>query len=114
MTDPEDLPSRVTRLEDEVKRAREDSAVARYLAAEADRDVADVRLELKAHTSTLKALRDTQIEQGQEMRAGFAKVNDRFAEVNGKFAEVNESLAMLGAGMARIHTALKIDPAGET
>jgi hypothetical protein len=121
VTDPDDLPNRVTRLEGEVARAREDSAVARFLAAEADRDVADVRLELKAHTGALKALRDTQLEQSQEMREGFARVdvrfaevNGRFAEVNGRFAEVHESLATLGAGIARIHTALNIDPTGET
>ena len=51
---------------------------ARVLAAVADRDVSEIRAELRAHTQGLNALRETQLEQGreitnlrQEMREGF-------------------------------------------
>ncbi len=50
----------------------------RVLAAGADRDVSEIRAELRAHTQGLNALRETQLEQGreitslrQEMREGF-------------------------------------------
>lgn len=39
-----------------------------------DRDVADLKLELRAHRKTLEALRETQLEQAGEMREGFATV----------------------------------------
>jgi hypothetical protein len=43
-----DLESRFTKLEDEVTRLREDVASARALAALADRDVAELRQEMRA------------------------------------------------------------------
>jgi chromosome segregation ATPase len=62
--------------------ARVDASAARVLAAGADRDVTEVRAELRAHTQSLNALRETQVEQGNqlqdlraEMRAGFATLN---------------------------------------
>jgi hypothetical protein len=49
---------------------------------ERDRDVSEVRAELRAHTQALNALRENQLEQGgaiadlrSEMRQGFTKVN---------------------------------------
>jgi hypothetical protein len=98
----DDLESRVTSLEHEVIRLREqvaitssDAAAARVLAAGADRDVSEVRAELRAHTQGLNAsretqveLRKTQVEQGrelvclqQEMRAGFATLSTGMVEI---------------------------------
>lgn len=58
------------------------------LAGAADRDVSEFRAELRAHTSTLNALRETQVEQGHEiaglrseMRDGFTKVNLGVAQI---------------------------------
>jgi hypothetical protein len=42
-----------------------DASAARTLAAGADRDVSEVRAELRAHTQVLNSLRETQLEQGQ-------------------------------------------------
>ncbi len=60
----DDLEARLTSLEREVARLREqvaltstDAAAARVLAAGADRDVSEVRAELRAHTQSLNALR---------------------------------------------------------
>ncbi len=61
----EELAQRVSALEAEVVTLRQEAAAARALAAGADRDVADYRAELRGHTRTLGALRETQIEQGQ-------------------------------------------------
>ena len=58
------------------------------LAAGADRDVSEVRAELRAHTQGLNALRETQLEQGreitslrQEMREGFATLGTGMAQI---------------------------------
>jgi len=61
----EEIAQRVAALEAEVGLLRQEAAAARALAAGADRDVADYRSELRGHTRTLGALRETQIEQGQ-------------------------------------------------
>ena len=83
-----DLETRVTRLEHEVARLREDAASARALAALADRDVAEFRTQLRAHHHVLSALRETQLEQGQkideqgrEMREGFATLATGMAQI---------------------------------
>ena len=67
----DDFMTRLTSLEREVARLREqavltstDAAATRVLAAGADRDVSEVRAELRAHTQGLNALRETQLEQG--------------------------------------------------
>lgn len=64
MTEPDNLSQRVDALEDHAT-ARTDAAAARTLAAAADRDVSEVRAELRAHIASLNALRETQIQQGR-------------------------------------------------
>jgi hypothetical protein len=83
-----DLETRVTSLEHEVVRLREDAASARALAALADRDVAEFRTQLRGHHHVLSALRETQLEQGQkideqgrEMREGFATLATGMAQI---------------------------------
>jgi len=48
--------------------ARVDAAAARVLAAGADRDVSEVRAELRAHIQALNALRETQLEQARDLQ----------------------------------------------
>jgi FKBP-type peptidyl-prolyl cis-trans isomerase (trigger factor) len=93
--DPDDdFEARLAVLEREVARLREqtaltsseataarvDAAAARVLAAGADHDVSEVRAELRAHLQALNALRETQLEQAQEMRAGFGEMHEGFAK----------------------------------
>jgi chromosome segregation ATPase len=61
-----DLPARVAAIEGEVVQLRQDVAGTRDLAAHVDRDIADVHDVLKAHTRSLSALHQTQVEQGKE------------------------------------------------
>lgn len=96
------LENRVTVLEREFARFREqaaltmsDAAAARMLAAGADHDVSEVRAELRAHTQALNALRETQLElqetqlelretqleQGQRMSQGFSMLNTGMAQI---------------------------------
>lgn len=82
------LEQQIETLRDQIARTSTDAAAARVLAGGADRDVSDMRAELRAHTQTLNALRETQFEHGQaigelraEMRAGFATMNTGMARI---------------------------------
>ncbi|MGH3822683.1 MAG: hypothetical protein ACRDRA_07565 [Pseudonocardiaceae bacterium] len=113
----DDVEARVTSLEQEVTRLREqitltssdataaraDAAAARVLAAGADRDVSEVRTELRAHTQVLNALRETQLEQGRETREDFASHGRRIDELE---QEMRTGFATMATGMAQITTLL--------
>jgi len=71
----EELAERVAAPEAEVGVLRQEAAAARALASGADRDVADYRSELRGHTRTLNALRETQLEQGQAITGLDEKVD---------------------------------------
>jgi hypothetical protein len=133
MAEPGDVERRLRRLEqpgaelrDDVDAARRDAAAAGVLAAGADRDVSDVRVELRAHRTARNALRDGQRELGEgqrelreEMRAGFAAIEGRFAGmdsnfavVNNNFAEVESKFAVVNSGLRQIITLVDDRPSG--
>lgn len=100
MATPEDIENRLAKVERdlvEVRRRAElattDAAAARTLAAGADRDVSEVRAELRAHTMSLNALRETQVDFGHRL--------DRLERT------VQEGFAMVNAGMTQIVTLLE-------
>jgi chromosome segregation ATPase len=111
MASLEDLESRVTELERQVAGVRQDAAAARILAGAADRDVSEFRAELRAHTSTLNALRETQLEHHAETRERFVglegKANGLEDKVNGLEDKVNEGFAKTAVGMAQITALLQ-------
>jgi hypothetical protein len=113
MSEPDEIDERVTRLEGEVVLARQDAAAARVLAGGADRDVAAMQSELRGHTRSLNALRQTQVEQGRQIRDGFAKVEERFVKVE---TEMREGFSVLAVGQAQITALLtaQLDEPGET
>ncbi|GAA5111990.1 hypothetical protein [Pseudonocardia adelaidensis] len=119
----DELEARVSRLEGEVARlkdgvsvSRADAAAARVLAGGADRDVSEMKTLLRAHTQTLNALRETQIEQGRKLTAldakavqmdvKFVQMDAKFNQMDGKVdqmdAKVDQALGMLSTGMAQI------------
>jgi len=116
MATPEDIENRLTAVERDVVRLREqqglsaaDAAAARTLAAGADRDVSEVRAELRAHTSALNALRETQLEQGDRLtgvEGRLTGVERRLtgveARLDGLEVRMADGFATLGAGMAQI------------
>ncbi|MBW3647694.1 MAG: hypothetical protein KY440_07960, partial [Actinobacteria bacterium] len=96
MSSPDSVESRLTALERQVAQLREqqaltasDASAARTLAAGADRDVSEVRAELRAHTQVLNALRETQLEQGQVL----AEHGQVLAEQGQVLAEQGQVLA---------------------
>lgn len=115
MTGPEgsDIENRISRLEREIVVLRErlaqsaaDSSAARVLASGADRDVSEVRAELRAHVAALSALRETQLElreaqlqMGSEMTRGFTDVR---SEIAGLRSEMRDGFATVHTGMAHI------------
>ncbi len=123
----DDVEARVTSLEHEVVRLREqitinssdvvvgraDAAATRLLAAGADRDVSEIRTELRAHTQALNALRETQLDQSREMREGFASQGRRIdglerriggleQRFGGLEQEMRTGFATMATGMAHI------------
>jgi hypothetical protein len=87
-----DLEHEVLRLKDGVEISRADAAAARVLAGGADRDVSDVKTLLRAHTQTLNALRETQLERQDEIGA--------------LRSEVQRGFEILHTGMAQLLAAL--------
>ncbi|MGH4002376.1 MAG: hypothetical protein ACRDTJ_33475 [Pseudonocardiaceae bacterium] len=94
------LEREVVRLREQVMLNSSDATAARVLAAGADRDVSEVRAELRAHTQALNALRETQLEQGRAI----ASLEHR---VTGLDQKMTEGFATLGTGMAQITALLK-------
>ena len=143
MTDPGDVERRISALEAEVSRirgdldrAREHTAAARTLAVGADRDVSEVRSQLRAQRGLLQALRDTQVEHGDrldrlerrmtavELRLGTledriagmdARLTGRLDELDARLtgrigslqSELRAGFAKMSAGMAHIVTLLE-------
>jgi uncharacterized protein involved in exopolysaccharide biosynthesis len=106
MAQPPDLEARVSALETQVRdltqrvrSSEQDAAAARVLAGGADRDVTDMRTEIREsrehNTRMLNALR-------QDMVEGFARVNERFARVDEGFAEMRGRLDATAAGLQQI------------
>jgi hypothetical protein len=93
MTNQNDLPGRVAKLERQMKKCRVDATAARVLASAADRDVAEFRTANKGHTSVLNSLRQTQLEH-----------DARFDQLE---ARMTEGFSTLAVGQAQITALLK-------
>ncbi len=98
--EPDDIDTRVSRLEREVAQLRErvadstgDAAATRVLASGADRDVSEVRAELRAHVRALDALRETQLEMQVDMREMRTEMRDGFSVVDAGMAQISALLA---------------------
>lgn len=112
----DELETRLVRLEENARRAREEAGAALALARGADNDVSLMNDELRAHTGVLNALRETQLEHGELLRAHGErldrveqkvdnlerKVDDGFRKIDENFRVVEEKFAVVGAGLAEI------------
>ncbi|WP_425245922.1 hypothetical protein [Streptomyces sp. NEAU-NA10] len=104
MSETEELRRRIDALEAETDALREQITTTRAVVAVYDRDVAEFRTELRAHGRVLQVLRETQIEQGQDI------AQLRTAMSNG-FAEADEKFALVLAGIQAIADRLPEAPA---
>lgn len=114
MGTPEDIESRLSAVEREVAQLREtsslaatDAGAARVLAAGADHDVSEVRAELRAHTSALNALRETQLEQGRRLDGLDGRLDGLDGRIGRLETRMTDGFATVGAGMAQIVTLLE-------
>jgi chromosome segregation ATPase len=114
LADRDDLEARVAALEEELRRVRRDAADARVLAGGVDRDVAAFMAKLDAHTELLNALRETQLEHGEQLNS----LEGRFGTLEGRFGslerrvdslehKVDSGFTKLGDGMAHIAALLE-------
>jgi hypothetical protein len=98
-----DLEHEVVRLKESVEISRADAMAARVLAGGADREASDMRALLRAHTQTLTALRDTQLEQQEAIRGLRSGMQD---EITALRSDMQRGFGMLQTGMAQIVAAL--------
>lgn len=120
MTEPADLESRVTALENEVhdlservRHSEHGAAAARVLAGGADRDVAEIRTEIRdfkeQNTRVLNAMREDLSDLRRDMTDlrqhvdnGFRQVGNQFQQVDRGFAEMRVRLDATAAGQEQI------------
>ena len=94
----DELTQRVTALEAEVGVLRQETAAARALATGADRDVAEYRAELRGHTRVLAALRETQVEQGQQI----TRLNEKVGQLDGRVDHLDGKVDQLSGIVGHI------------
>ncbi|MGH4009061.1 MAG: hypothetical protein ACRDTH_13055 [Pseudonocardiaceae bacterium] len=108
--DSDDIETRLAIVERDVARLREqvaltssdDDAAARVLAAGADRDVSEVRAELRAHTQGLNALRETQLDLRETQLEQGREIISLRQDVAEQGREMREGFGTLATGMAQI------------
>lgn len=103
--DPNDFAERLTTHEEQVAQlrhnvrgaevARTDAAAARILASGAYEEVGEVRAKLDAHTRTLKALRETQLEQGERLTALETRVDQGFSTLQAGMSHITALLTTI-------------------
>jgi chromosome segregation ATPase len=92
----DDMEQRLAAIEAELPVLRAEAAAARALASGADRDVAEYRSELRAHTRMLNALRETQVAHYGEHKADATELKAGTAELKAGLAQIVRMLEGLG------------------
>ena len=113
MAQPPDLEARVAALENRVEEltqrvqgSERDAAAARVLAGGADRDVEQIRGEIRdfkqATTAGFNAMSEDIYDLRSQMNNGFAEMRNGFAEVDRGFIEIRGRLDATAAGIEQI------------
>jgi predicted nucleic acid-binding Zn-ribbon protein len=110
MAQPDDLEPRIAALEtqvqdlaERVRHSEQDAAAARVLAGGADRDVTEIRGEIRdfrqATTSSFNAMRDDLTDLGQQADTGFTEIRGKLdAAAAGQQQIVNLLNTLIGQG----------------
>ncbi len=110
------LESRVTALEKQMRVVTSDASEWRVLARGADRDVSVMQDQLRAHTKLLNALRETQIDHGDRLgrlehrmnglEGRMDNLDGRMDSLEGRFdrleSKVDDGFAKIGADIAKV------------
>ncbi|MDS0137999.1 MULTISPECIES: hypothetical protein [unclassified Amycolatopsis] len=107
MASLEDLEARVTALEEQVQYTRQDAAAARILAGTADRDVSEFKQTLNGHTKVLNAIRETQIEHGQDISGLKTDVTGLKTDVTDLKTDVTDLRAEMRSGFTKINVGME-------
>jgi hypothetical protein len=124
VTEPEGGDDRMAALEADVAglRARlehveRDAAAARILAGGADRDVGEIRSDLREfraqNNRVLNATRADLTDLREHVDRGFARVDERFARVDARFARVDEQFAQVDRNFLTVRGMLDGVAAGQ-
>ncbi|MCB0928673.1 MAG: hypothetical protein U0R77_13790 [Mycolicibacterium insubricum] len=103
---PENLEARVTSLETQVRNltvqvraTKADAAAARVLAGAADRDVEEIRGELRdfrrATTRSFNALRQDMVDGFKRVDENFKRIDENFTRVDENFTRVDENFSLI-------------------
>jgi hypothetical protein len=125
VTEPGNQDERITALEADVAglksrlgRAEQDAAAARYLAGGADRDVGEIRAEVREfrdqNNRVLNAMREDLTDLRSEMRQGFAGVQQQFAGVQQQFAQVDANFLAVRGQLDGVAALLHVIATGPT
>jgi hypothetical protein len=106
MVAPDDLEARMTALEtqmrelsERVRASEQDAAAARVLAGGADRDVTEIRGEIRdfrqATTSSFNAMREDLTDLRQQMYNGFAEMRGKFDATTAGLQQITTLLTTL-------------------
>lgn len=110
------LESRVEELAGRVHRSERDAAAARVLAGGADRDVEQIRGEIRdfkqATTASFNATREDINDLRTQMNNGFTEMHRGFTEMDRGFAEMRGRLDATAAGIEQIANLLGRDQDG--
>lgn len=100
------LETRVSELAERVQHSEQDAAAARVLAGGADRDVEQIRSEIRdfrqATTTSFNAMRDDLTDLRENLTDLGTRVHDGFAQVDRGFMEVRGRLDGTAAGLEQI------------
>jgi methyl-accepting chemotaxis protein len=100
------LETRVSELAERVQHSEQDAAAARVLAGGADRDVEQIRGEIRdfrqATTSSFNAMREDLTDLREDLNDLRKRVESGFAQVDRGFAEVRGRLDGAAAGLEQI------------
>jgi hypothetical protein len=107
MASLEDLEARISVLEEQMQYTRQDAAAARVLAGTADRDVSEFKQTLNAHTKVLNAVRETQIEHGQDIAGLKIDVSGLKIDVSGLKTEVADLRADMTSGFTKVNIGME-------
>jgi uncharacterized protein YPO0396 len=95
------LEADVAGLRARLERAEQDAAAARILAGGADRDVGEVRTDLREFraqsTRMLNAMRADLADLREHVDRGFARVDERFARIDDRLGRVDERFVRVDA-----------------
>ncbi|MBO0835230.1 MAG: hypothetical protein J2P28_06890 [Actinobacteria bacterium] len=111
------LESRVDDLDGRVRRSEQDAAAARVLAGGADRDMSEVRTEIREfrdhNTRVLNAMREDLADMRSGLDAGLSEMRGGLGEMRGGLHEMRGGLHEMRTGFAEIRGRLDATAAGQ-